>query len=378
MQGHKQFKRINFHIIFSEEISPDLIQSQFLNGLTSKYQLSPGLNAIQWNGVVTRESLIDLGAKIKSSIPEDQNDKYGSDLEEGFNNLNLDEADIINLLEKSTYFKGKFLFAIGKTEWDALSWADGSIAEKKDIINKANLIFTAAENPEAYHNAKLKLKEQQVNDLLLDCSDAHYNSDSNDKDRIGNCFTWIKADRTFDGLRQIVTEPERIFIGEFPEIQIRVQANRTKYIKSLTVQKVQDYKLQEEWFDNNKIEFNNELIAIIGNKGNGKSALSDIIGLLGNTRNSGHFSFLTSEKFKKPNPNKAQNFIASLEWENSDTETKGLNDRIDVSAYEKIKYIPQNFLEKLCNDSDTDFETELRKVVFFTRSRARQTKSSKS
>lgn len=362
--GNKQFKRINFHIIFSDEVTPDLIQNQFLNGLTSKYHLSPGTNGIQWNGVVTPESLADLGKKIKESIPEDQNDKYGSDLQEGFNNLNLDETEIIKLLKESTYFTGKFLFAIGKTEWDSLSWTDGSIAEKKDIINKANIVFTAAESPQAYFNAKNKLKEQKVNDLLLDCSDAHNNSDSTDKDRIGNCFTWIKADRTFDGLKQIVTEPERVFIGETPEILNRVQANKTKYIESLKIERIADYKLNEEWFNDSSIEFNHELVAIIGNKGNGKSAIADILGLLGNTKNHEHFSFLNTDKFKKASPNRSLSFNASLNWKSGETDSKNLNDKIIASAYEKVKYIPQNYLEKLCNDNQTAFENELRKVIF--------------
>ena len=38
--GNAKFKRINFHVIFSNEISPDIIQSQFLNALTRNYKLS--------------------------------------------------------------------------------------------------------------------------------------------------------------------------------------------------------------------------------------------------------------------------------------------------------------------------------------------------
>lgn len=44
--GHKDFKRINFHVIFSDKFPPDIIQSQFLNGLGGKYQLTPGLSGI--------------------------------------------------------------------------------------------------------------------------------------------------------------------------------------------------------------------------------------------------------------------------------------------------------------------------------------------
>lgn len=362
--GHKQFKRINFHVIFSDEVSPDLIQNQFLNTLTGECHLTPGIDKSMWNGAVTTDSLVDLGNKIKASVPAEQLPHYGSDLEEGFNNLNLDEKSVIERLVSSTYFKGKYLFAIGKTEWDALPWTDGSIAEKKDVINKAHLVFTASENVAAFNNAKGKLTEQKVNNLLLDCSDSHHNIGSSDKDRIGNCFTWIKADRTFDGLKQIVNEPERVFIGDMPEINLRVNSNKTKYIESLKIDRVDDYKLQEEWFNATEINFNHELVAIIGNKGNGKSAIADIIGLLGNTKNGEYFSFLNNSKFRKASPNRAVSFNATLTWASGDIDMVNLNDRVNPSAYEKVKYIPQNFLEKLCNDNETDFERELRKVIF--------------
>src|SRR6266567_6235418 len=38
-QGH--LTRVNYHIIFSDELSPDLIEQQFLNALPSKYVLTP-------------------------------------------------------------------------------------------------------------------------------------------------------------------------------------------------------------------------------------------------------------------------------------------------------------------------------------------------
>lgn len=364
--GHEKFKRINFHVIFSDELGPDLIQNQFLNGLTTKYQLSPGLGSgVRWQGIPTYDSLTDLGRQIKSTVPADRLVDYGSDLIEGFNNLNLDEEDIINLLTKSHYFTGKFLLTIGKTEWDELPWGDGTIGEKKDIINKSHMVFTASESTERYSIAKNKLIEQQVNDLLLDCSDAHYNSSSSEKDRIGNCFTWIKADRTFNGLRQVIIEPNRIYVGNSPEILERVKTNSTKYIKSISIEKDSLSSLTEKWFEDINIELNSELVAIIGNKGNGKSAITDIIGLLGDTKNHTHFSFLRAEKFKKPNPNRAASYNATLQWHSAESNQKNLNDKVNPSSFERVKYLPQNFLEALCNDEDDQrFENELRKVIF--------------
>lgn len=265
--GHKDFKRVNFHVIFSDKLSPDIIQSQFLNGLGGKYQLTPGLSGISWNGIITPESLCDLGAAIKKSVPAEQLHKYGSDLEEGFNNLNLNEEEIMSLLKENTYLKDNYLTAIGKTEWESLSWNDQSIAEKKDIINKVDFVFISSETAEACGNAKNKLKEQMVNHLLLDCSDAHYNASATEqKDRIGKCFTWIKGDPTFNGLKQIKYEPlTRIVIqDDLPEE--KTAYNVIDKVKFVTGDNI-------TYFDGKAIDLNPNLNVIIGGKSSGKSLL---------------------------------------------------------------------------------------------------------
>ena len=42
------FKRINFHIIFSDQIPTELIKQQFLTQLYAKYGLAPGAEGTQW------------------------------------------------------------------------------------------------------------------------------------------------------------------------------------------------------------------------------------------------------------------------------------------------------------------------------------------
>ena len=284
-------KRINLHIVFSNELSPEIIKSQFLNGLEQSYKLEKDGN--EWNQAITRESIAELGKRIKDSVPKEELSKYCSDLEEGFNNLNVDEKQIFKLLERDV-FKDKYLVAVGKTEWDSLKWTDTSISTKKTIINESDIVFTAAENLENYYKAKRKLAEQSVNDLLLDCSDAHtYSYSKNNKDKLGNCLTWIKADRTFEGLKQIIYEPDdRVFIGDKPELLERVLSNKTKFIKSLSIMKNDGYDSKKGvWFNNITIPFNYGMVSIIGNKGSGKSAIADIIGLCGNSHHIKIFLF---------------------------------------------------------------------------------------
>jgi len=115
-----------------------------------------------------------------------------------------------------------------------------------------------------------------------------------DRNCLGDKFTWIKADLTFEGLKQIIREPnERVYIGEEPPKLRDITLNKTKYIDEV---EIYSENTNNEWF-NEKMKLNSELISIIGNKGSGKSAFADIIGLLGNSHNYKDFSFLNKDKF---------------------------------------------------------------------------------
>lgn len=363
-------KRINLHVIFSNELELETIKSQFLNALEQSYKLDSG---DPWTRSISRESVAELGREIKTSVPSAELKKYGNDLEEGFNNLNVDEKQIYSLLKRDC-FKNKYLIAVGKTEWDSLSWTGASIATKKTIINSADIIFTAAQSVEVFQSAKEKLSSQGVKDLLLDCSDAHYfSSQKEQKDRVGNCYTWIKSDPTFEGLQYIVYEPEeRVFIGNEPEIIARVNQGKTKYIKSLKIDQKSAYKDENGlWYKDIEINFNKELVAIIGNKGSGKSSISDILGLLGDTHNAGenneNLSFLNNSGKKRRFRQRgfAENFEATILWESGKPVTKPLDAEIDITQPEQVKYLPQNFFEALTNDLEGQgFEKTLKSVIF--------------
>ena len=149
----------------------------------------------------------------------------------------------------------------------------------------------------------------------------------------------------------------------------RVASNKTKYIKSLLIEKKSEYD-EEIWFEDLTIDFNHGLIAIIGNKGMGKSALADILGLLGNSQRGEHFSFLHRDKFlgRDRSKGKAKKFAATLQWESAITEQRGLEEQISAESSELVRYVPQNFFEKICNETELksggEFTQELEKIIF--------------
>lgn len=182
-----------------------------------------------------------------------------------------------------------------------------------------------------------------------------------------SCPCWIRGDASFDTLKHLCCEPEdRVYLGERPPLLVRVGQNKTRYIRSIDIRKIENSPLQEHWFDCNVV-LNHGLVAVIGNKGGGKSALADIIGLLGDSQTANAFSFLTPKKFCKPNNNKSKSFRATIEWETGETSQRMLSDSVDAEI-ESVRYLPQEYIESVCNElqehGSGKFSEELASVIF--------------
>lgn len=79
--------------------------------------------------------------------------------------------------------------------------------------------------------------------------------------------TWIKSDLSFDGLKQIIFEPQ---------LRVKVQENNPsseKFGLKLESLTIKSCKL----FQEKELLFNEDMIAIIGEKGSGKTALLDMV-----------------------------------------------------------------------------------------------------
>lgn len=361
------FKRINYHVIFSDELSPDTIEQQFINALSSSYKLSAEYEEkdIEWDGVITRESLIELGEAIIASTPEKLRKELPGPLQVGFSNLCVPLAEIKKVLHRIR-FEGKILTAVGKSEWSSMRWDGAGVAEKKNVISSVDLVFTASSSPAGYDLSRASLSDAQVNDHLIDCSDAHHFSDSGEHTSIGNCSTWIKANPTFQGLRYATKLfEERICVADLPPKLAHVRQNTTKFIDRLAVTKSNDSDLDEIWFDID-IPLNHDLVAIIGGKGNGKSALTDILALGAQTKR-GSFSFLNADKFRDKNK-KASHFSATLRWKSNESKDFVLSDNTQSHDVERVRYVPQTFFNTVTNETTvregSPLDTEIRSVIF--------------
>ncbi|MEX1196341.1 MAG: AAA family ATPase [Pseudohongiellaceae bacterium] len=244
-----------------------------------------------------------------------------------------------------------------------------SLADRID--GSCDLFFGNANNREFLLRTDRYHEGQSEPKPVVSGSDAH---SFDDLERLGGDVagfppTWIKSDTTFVGLKQICYEPAtRIYIGSAPDVLVRQEQDGTKFLCSLQVNQIEGYdESNGRWFKDVDLPLNPELTAIIGNKGSGKSAVVDIIGLLGDSRQEDYFSFLTddskSKKFRQRGF--AENFSAAITWHTGREVQKLLSEKCNRDNPESVEYLPQNYFEKLTNEIEIEqFRTEIEDVVF--------------
>jgi len=233
-----------------------------------------------------------------------------------------------------------------------------SLGHLKEVLMKKYIDICELPNSTEKSKGQRDFYLKKFNNPSIVSSDAHK------LDEIGQRFTWIKADPTFLGLKQVINEPsERICLDSLPEKIENIANNSCRYIDSIKISSIGTNQ-STSWFDN-ELLLNSGLVAIIGKKGSGKSALADITSLCGDSKiNSMDYSFLTSQKFRKRNL--AKGYEGSITWLNSQCATKNLGDDVLETAPERVKYLPQQYVENICNQDgvSTLFQQEIDKVIF--------------
>jgi len=297
------------------------------------------------------------------------------------------EPDVLDNLNKDPEFVGKFLVWLPYDEYGGIGDIDPNSDDwiKRDFIKKSDILGSSSRNQidfflwrspvDSSGNPKFTIDQFEewfkTKKPCIKGSDSKQHSypigqlkdsSSNPIDR----FCWIKADPTFEGLKRVVREPEeRVYIGTIPSKLQNVNNNFSKYIDSVSIHPTAE-GTSPSWFDN-VIKLNSGLIAIIGRKGSGKSALADILALLGRTYiEPKDYSFLKHDKFRKGII--ATQYNGTLAWKDASELTDYcLNNDVDTTTeLERVRYLPQVYVDRLCDEVGVSdkFQTEIDKVVF--------------
>lgn len=164
--------------------------------------------------------------------------------------------------------------------------------------------------------------------------------------------TWIRADPTFEGLKQVLYEPgSRVHIGATPP----VYQDQSRVINSVQISRA------DGWFDEVVIPLNSGLVSVIGKKGSGKSALAELMAYAANswvTLESGSF-------IRRAGPH-LRNLTVTLKWADGKSTTKRLGESQAQDQEPKVRYLSQKFVERLCADDHIGAElvSEIEAVIF--------------
>ncbi len=367
--GKSHDSRVNFHILFSDSVPVETIEEDFLRELKFSADGAPATPDEKWP--VTRRNLEALGKKLRE---QHEHFRDQSDIFVGMMNAVVDHNAAIKILEsKPSKFRGKYLLGLACDEdLSAVSWNDQGHQTRKLFYQSSHFLFSSNANTRKFALGQFHGSIDEYLAEFKTRKPCFHGSDAHEFDELftpaEGRLNWVKADATFEGLLKALVEPEdRVFIGGRPE-QLKVVDERpSKFIDRIAIRKKSGSTLSEHWFDCD-LPVNPGLVAIIGNKGNGKSALGETVGLLGQTANAGAFSFLSNKRFRQSKNNKASHFEGTLVWLSGNAENGALHEDPDPNAYELVKYIPQSFLETLCNDlgsvEEGGFDQELRSVIF--------------
>lgn len=145
------------------------------------------------------------------------------------------------------------------------------LAKKMDKCS--DLIFGRASDRNFFLNLEGPRKDFfKLPKPVFVCSDAH------SLNTIGSEFTWVKADKTFEGLKQTIFEPQE---------RTRIQENNPKFDFEKPYFSLINFKENEQIFKDDTdlifcestktLPLNPNLVTIIGGRGEGKSMLSEYI-----------------------------------------------------------------------------------------------------
>lgn len=235
-------------------------------------------------------------------------------------------------------------------------------ATREEIYRFANCIFSSNPNDRDYFLGKGADTIEEIIRKYGCLKPCIHGSDAHSLDKVCcpdlSRFTWIKADPTFDGLKQILYEPEsRVSIGEDPPRKLE----RDKIIKSITISG------SNTWFEDDKpMPLNEELVSIIGGKGSGKTAILDLIAYATDSYKCYEKEETKSKSFLKKAFRELKGAKIKIEWDEGNPDEKEIGNKLEEAIKEgKVRYLPQDYVDQLCSEiGKSELEQQIENVIF--------------
>ncbi|AIC30051.1 hypothetical protein IE4771_PB00323 (plasmid) [Rhizobium etli bv. mimosae str. IE4771] len=309
----------------------------------------------------TRNDLIALGKRADPSISDD-----GAALRHGATQYKVNFDQLRRVMRESDWAKANILVAVAGAAGDGTSGlrqaADATM--RQEIERFAHIIFSSSPAQREFWFGKKGVSVGQLRENYDGCKPCLHGSDAHDQKTVGQPveerFSWIKGGLEFDALRQACIDPEgRAYVGTEPPRT----AMPSQVISHISI-------ADAPWAASPEIPLNPGLVAIIGARGSGKTALADMIaaGCDAIAPTGWNASESISPSFLVRARKLVGDATAALTWGGGATVTRALDGR-DANghlSFPRARYLSQQFVEELCSSGgfSDGLIAEIERVIF--------------
>lgn len=349
-------KPINLHLLFS----PDDPRHE------AKIEDALGQLACEFrdtNYRCCREHLTEIGRLVQA----DQRDDIAA-LRAGAQQFKIDLPQLRKLFRSNLWVRENCLVAVagGRNDGTSGLQADDSYRLMREEIERfADIIFASTPSQREFWLGRRSLSIDAIEKKYGALKPCMHGSDAHAEDEVlapeQQRFTWLKGDATFETLRQAMLEPEeRVWIGPSPPY--RGASVRT--IDRVAVSGA-------PWLALPTIDLNPGFVAIIGERGSGKTALVEIIAR-GALASRGPDDSTASFLHRATHPDDLIGGASvDLKWsdgEATSSELRPEKDDLDPWDFEVdgVLYLSQQFVERLCSATGLAIQLrqEIERVIF--------------
>lgn len=345
---------VNLHLFVSPE-DPKHVDE--LQRLLSRLQF----NVMQDRFDCTRADLMRLGKKADPNITDDN-----AALAYGANQFKVNFQKLREVFSESGWAKKNILIAVAGGAADGTSGvreaADQTI--RREIEGFAHVIFASSPAQREFWLGRRDLAPDEMRARYGGLKPCLHGSDAHKLDDVaspfGDRFSWIKGGLEFDALRQACIDPGgRAHVGAEPP----ASATPSQVISGIEI-------LDAPWMTTPVIPLNPGLVAIIGARGSGKTALADMIAAGCDSISDDAWN---AEEWANPSfLIRARPLVGDgrvkVSWASGEPSTRALDgsDANGPFSYERVRYLSQQFVEELCSSSGlTDgLLREIERVIF--------------
>jgi hypothetical protein len=337
---------VNIHLLASPE-DPNHVTE--LNRFLAQLSFS----AFNDKFACTPSELMRLGRKADPTKTSDE-----AALEHGCGQFKVSLENLIEAYRNIAWARENILIAVAGSADGTSGVKEAADATLRQEIEKAaHAIFASSLKQRDFWLGYGVATADELRDRYGGQKPCVWGCDAHELSRVGkpaeDRLCWIKGAPTFDALRQACIDPERAYVGPLPPSW----GAASQIIDEVTVEGA-------PWAKTPKLTLNAGLVAVIGARGSGKTALADMIAAgcdsYEETREQRSFLVRAEEHLAG-----AQVTVKWMSGEKPISRPLDAPVNSSADAYPRARYLSQQFVEDLCSINGMPaLIKEIERVVF--------------